>query len=75
MSSAALPPIGGTVVKISAVIPDALSAVLEQRARAEDRSMSAEIRRALTEYLAAEPTPVKEQPAQEGRNASVSCRF
>jgi hypothetical protein len=45
-------PIGGTVTKVSAALPDALHASLEQSARENDRSMSAELRRALAHYLA-----------------------
>jgi hypothetical protein len=45
-------PIGGTVTKISAVLPSELATALEERARAEDRSASAVVRRALTEHLA-----------------------
>jgi Arc/MetJ-type ribon-helix-helix transcriptional regulator len=37
--------------KISAVVPDELSTALEERARAEDRSASAVVRRALVEHL------------------------
>ena len=37
--------------KLSAVVPDELGATLEARARAEDRSVSAVIRRALVEHL------------------------
>lgn len=40
------------MTKISAVIPDELVAALKERARAEDRSMGAEVRRALTQHLA-----------------------
>jgi len=39
------------VAKISAVLPDELGVALEQRARAEDRSASAVVRRALVEHL------------------------
>lgn len=39
---------------ITAQIPSALRAGLEQSARDNDRSMSAEVRRALTEYLSPE---------------------
>ena len=31
------PPIGGTVTKISAAVPDELGVALEERARAQDR--------------------------------------
>jgi len=40
-------PIGGTMTKISAVIPDDLDAALKERARAEDRSVGAVVRRAI----------------------------
>ena len=39
------------MTKISAVIPDDLGAALKERARAEDRSVGAVIRRALTEHV------------------------
>jgi hypothetical protein len=39
------------VTKISAVIPDVLAAELERRADAQDRSMSAVVRRAIALYL------------------------
>jgi ribbon-helix-helix CopG family protein len=39
------------MVKISAAIPSRLRDNLEEHARANDRSMSAEVRRALTAYL------------------------
>lgn len=45
------PPIGGTMVKISAAIPLSCVTALAESARANDRSVSAVIRRALTEYL------------------------
>lgn len=44
------------MTKISAVLPDELGATLEQRARAEDRSVSAVIRRAITEHLTTSPS-------------------
>jgi len=40
------------MTKISAAIPAWLLSDLEQTAKANDRSMSAEVRRALTAYLA-----------------------
>jgi hypothetical protein len=43
-------PISGTMVKISAAIPSGLRDNLEEHARANERSMSAEVRCALTEY-------------------------
>jgi predicted transcriptional regulator len=39
------------MTKISAVVPDELADALEERARAEDRSASAVIRRALAEHV------------------------
>ena len=53
------------MVKISAVLPDELAGALERRARAEDRSRGAVVRRALAEHLDVdtETTPVAAQPA------------
>ena len=53
---ASQPPIGGTMKKLSAVIPDEHVRSLEARARAEDRSVSAVIRRAIAELLQASPS-------------------
>jgi predicted transcriptional regulator len=44
------------MTKISAVIPDDLNVALRQRARAEDRSVGAVVRRAIAEHVRA---PVK----------------
>jgi len=41
------------MAKISALIPDELGAELERRAREEDRSRGAVVRRALAEHLTA----------------------
>jgi hypothetical protein len=49
------------VTKISAVIPDDVAAVLKERAKAEDRSVGAVIRRALAEHIGltdADPGPL-----------------
>jgi predicted transcriptional regulator len=46
--------------KISAVIPDDLGAALKERARAEDRSVGAVVRRALTEHVARPVIPAAE---------------
>jgi hypothetical protein len=43
-------------VKISAAIPDEPAVALEERARAEDRSASAVVRRALAEHLSSAAT-------------------
>jgi hypothetical protein len=67
---------------ISAVIPLYLRADLEQSARANDRSMSAEVRRALTEYLTTSPsaagtrgpTESRTLPSQAGAGGSHSGR-
>ena len=63
-------------MKISAVLPDELGAALEQRARTEDRSASAVIRRALTEHLApplVQVVPESRTPTQSvGAGASHS---
>jgi hypothetical protein len=42
------------VTKVSAVIPDALAAELERRARAGDRTLSAEIRRGFAAWVQAD---------------------
>ncbi len=55
--------------KLSAVVPDELAAALERRARAEDRSKGAVLRRALAEHLDVGTTtpPVAAQPANGQR--------
>ena len=52
------------MVKISAAIPSQLRDGLEQSARENDRSMSAEVRRALTEYLTSPPDAGSRVPAE-----------
>ena len=42
--------------KISAVIPSRLRDGLNERARVNDRSLPAEVRRAVTQYLTASPS-------------------
>jgi len=54
------------VTKISAVIPDELAGALEERARTEDRSVAAEIRRALTAHL--------DSPSLRGSRSSAESR-
>ena len=61
------------MVKISAAVPSQLRAGLEQSARENDRSLSAELRRALTEYLA--PLPGSRGPAgSRTAQAAVEAR-
>lgn len=50
------------MTKISAVIPDDLGAALKERARAEDRSVGAVIRRALTEHVSRPIVTVTSRP-------------
>jgi hypothetical protein len=57
-------------MKISAVLPDALGAALEERARAEDRSASAVVRRAIAEHLQAAPSLVGSRGPTESRTPS-----
>jgi hypothetical protein len=57
-------------MKISAVLPDALGAALEERARAEDRSASAVVRRAIAEHLQAAPSLVGRRVPTESRTPS-----
>jgi hypothetical protein len=52
---------------ITAAIPARLRAGLEQSARANDRSMSAEVRRALTEYLTTSPSATGSRGPTESR--------
>jgi len=59
------------VRKFSAVIPDELAGALEQRARAEDRSVAAEIRRALTAHLDSPSLRGSRNPA-ESRTAQAA---
>ena len=54
-------------MKISAVLPDALGAALEERARAEDRSASAVVRRAIAEHLQISPSLVGGRVPTESR--------
>jgi predicted transcriptional regulator len=44
-------PIGGTMPKLSAVVPDDIAVALKKRARTEDRSVGAVIRRAIAEHV------------------------
>ena len=57
-------------MKISAVLPDALGAAREERARAEDRSASAVVRRAITEHLQASPSVTGSRSPSESRTPS-----
>jgi Ribbon-helix-helix protein, copG family len=57
-------------MKISAVLPDALGAALEERARAEDRSASAVVRRAIIEHLQASPSVTGSRGPSESRTPS-----
>jgi hypothetical protein len=57
-------------MKISAVLPDALGAALEERARAEDRSASAVVRRAIAEHLEVSPSLVGSRGPTESRTPS-----
>ena len=74
-------PIGGTVTKISAVIPDDVAALLEERAETENRSVGAVIRSAVAEHVAANPqndqfTTCRFDPGTwvRSRNRPVSLR-
>ena len=59
---------------ITAQIPSSLRAGLEQSARENDRSLSAELRRALSEYLAP-PLPGSRGPAgSRTAQAAVEAR-
>jgi hypothetical protein len=57
-------------MKISAVLPDALGVALEERARVEDRSASAVVRRALAEHLEVSPSLVGSRGPTESRTPS-----
>lgn len=50
------------MTKISAVIPDDLGAALKERARAEDRSVGAVVRRALTEHVSRPIVHIESRP-------------
>ena len=56
--------------KLSAVVSDELAGALERRARAEDRSRGAVVRRALAEHLLT-TTPVAAQPANAQRHPTT----
>ncbi len=53
--------------KISAVIPTDLLARLVDRAREADRSVSAELRVAIREHVAAQPANGKREPKEKPR--------
>jgi Ribbon-helix-helix protein, copG family len=57
-------------MKISAVLPEALGAALEERARAEDRSASAVVRRAIAEHLQVSPSLVGSRVPTASRTPS-----
>jgi len=57
--------------KLSAVLSDELAGALERRARAEDRSRGAVVRRALAEHLDVATTPVAAQPANAQRHPTT----
>ena len=65
----------GTVMKIFGSDPLQLRAGLEQSARENDRSISAEVRRALAEYLASPFVPGSRGPAgSRTAHAAVEAR-
>jgi predicted transcriptional regulator len=51
---------------ISAVVPVDLRASLQEAARANDRSVSGEIRHALVQYLTAQPEHQRNERREEG---------
>jgi hypothetical protein len=64
--------------KISAVIPDDLGAALKERARAEDRSVGAVVRRALTEHVSRPIARIESRPehaaAESGQRRNTGGR-
>ena len=58
------------MLRVTASIPVELVAALEERARAEDRSASAVVRRAIIEHLEAAPSLVGSRGPTESRTPS-----
>ncbi len=54
-------------MKISAVVPTDLHSRLVDRAREADRSVSAEVRVAIREHIAAQPVNGKREPKEKKR--------
>ena len=53
--------------KVSAVLPTDLHSRLVERAREEDRSVSAQLRCAVREHVAAQPANGKREPKEKER--------
>jgi hypothetical protein len=58
------------MLRVTASIPVELVAALEERARAEDRSASAVVRRAIAEHLQASPSVTGSRGPSESRTPS-----